>query len=80
MSDTIRVQLIGRVESGSRHIGSHVAYVAIPRTEEAPSIVLWCDRVFHRYAGACGINLRDGDIYRECSVVTGTTIEEREAS
>jgi hypothetical protein len=53
-----------------------------------------CDGSFHRnrkngygaatppqtYAGACGIELRDGDIYRECSAAFGATIEEREAS
>jgi hypothetical protein len=61
-------------------IGAHAAFVAIPRTEQAPSIVLWSERVFHRYAGACGLELRDGDIYRECSAVTGTTIQECEAS
>jgi hypothetical protein len=42
--------------------------------------VLWGERVFHRYAGACGLELREGDIYREVYAVNGTTIEEREAS
>ena len=79
---TVRVQLIAARERGSRlqRIGTHVAYVAIPHSEDAPSIVLWGDRVFHRYAGACGLELRDGDIYREVYAVNGTTIEEREAS
>jgi hypothetical protein len=71
----VRVQLISR-ERG--RVGKHVAFVAIPYTEQAPSIVLWGDRVFHRYAGACGPTLQDGDIYRECSAVTGKTIEERD--
>ena len=73
---TVRIQLIDRSNTAARPIGSHVAFVAIPRMDEAPSIVLWGERVFHRYAGACGLKLRDGDIYRECSAVTGTTIEE----
>ena len=78
-TETVRVQLISPAGSRAR-IGAHVAYVAIPYTEQAPSIVLWGRRAFHRYAGACGLTLQDGDIYRECSAVTGTTIEEREAS
>jgi hypothetical protein len=68
---TVRVQLIAR----GAPVGKHVAFVAIPRTKKPPSIVLWGERVF-----ACGLELRDGDIYRECRAVTGTTIEEREAS
>jgi hypothetical protein len=79
MTETVRLQLISRASRYNR-IGAHVAYVTIPRTEQAPSIVLWGARAFHRYAGACGLELRDGDIYRECSAVTGTTIQEREAS
>jgi hypothetical protein len=74
----VRVQLIG---SGGRPPSrTHVAFVAIPRTPEAPSVVLWSGRAFHRFGGAGGRKLRDGDIYRECSAVTGITIEEREAS
>jgi hypothetical protein len=79
MTETVRVQLISR-DNRSNRIGRHVAFVVIPYTELAPSIVLWGERVFHRYAGACGLELRDGDIYREVYAVNGTTIEEREAS
>jgi len=71
----VRVQLVS--QRAGRKLG-HVAFVAIPYTEQAPSIVLWEGRAFHRYAGACGLTLQDGDIYRECSAVTGTTIEERD--
>jgi hypothetical protein len=78
-TETVRVQLISRASRYNR-IGAHVAYVTIPRAEQAPSIVLWSERVFHRYAGACGLELREGDIYREVYAVNGTTIEEREAS
>jgi hypothetical protein len=75
MTETVRVQLISRGNRSNR-TGRHVAFVVIPYTELAPSIVLWGGRVFHRYAGASGLTLQDGDIYRECSAVTGTTIEE----
>jgi hypothetical protein len=76
----VRIQLISNITPPTRSIGRHVAFVAIPHTEQAPSVVLWGERVFHRYAGACGIELRDGDIYRECSAAIGATIGEREAS
>jgi hypothetical protein len=71
----VRVQLIGPRKSASRPIGSHVAFVAIVPCRPAPSVVVWNDRIFHRYAGACGPELRDGDVYRECSAVRGHEIE-----
>ena len=81
MTETVRVQLISRGNRPlHRTIGTHVAFVAIPYTKEAPSIVLWGHRVFHRYAGACGPELRGGDIYRECSAVIGTTIPDHDVA
>jgi hypothetical protein len=67
----VRVQLITQARE-------RVAIVAIPRLPEPPSVVLWCGRTFHRYAGAGGRELCDGDIYRECSAVEGAAIEDGE--
>jgi hypothetical protein len=72
---TVRIQLIDRSKTAARPIGSHVAFVAIRRTEAAPSVVVWNDRIFHRYAGACGRELQDGDVYRECSAARGHEVE-----
>jgi hypothetical protein len=69
----VRVELI----TSYRH---RVAFVAIPRLPEPPSVILWRDgdgslRAFHRYAAASSARgLADGDIYREVSVVTGETV------
>ena len=70
----VRVQLVNQAPRG--HKLAHVAHVAIPRTPEAPSVVFWNGRAFHRCAGACGRELRDGDIYRECSAVLGEEIND----
>jgi hypothetical protein len=75
IEDTVRVQLIDGRKTAARPIGSHVAFVAIRRTEAAPSVVVWNDRIFHRYAGACGRELRDGDVYRECSATRGREVK-----
>jgi hypothetical protein len=58
----VRVELISQAHE-------RVAIVAIPGAPEAPSVVLWCGRAFHRFAGG-GRKLSHGDIYRECSAVT----------
>jgi hypothetical protein len=60
----VRIQLITPARE-------RVAIVSIPWLPEPPSIVMWCGRAFHRYAGTGGRELADGDIYRECSVVEG---------
>jgi hypothetical protein len=72
---TVRVQLIDRHKTRGRPVGQHVAFVTIPSMHDAPSVVVWNDRIFHRYAGFCGPVLRDGDVYRECSSVKGETAE-----
>jgi hypothetical protein len=66
----VRVELITQAKK-------RVAIVAIPRLPEPPSIVTWCGRAFHRYAGG-GRELCEGDIYRECSAVEGTAIGDEE--
>jgi hypothetical protein len=63
----VRIQLITQARK-------RVAIVAIPRLPEPPSVVMWCGRAFHRYAGG-GRELRDDDIYRECSVAVGEEVE-----
>jgi hypothetical protein len=65
----VRVQLITQTKE-------RVAIVAIPRLPEAPSVVMWCGRAFHRYAGEGGRELCEGDIYRECSVVEGAAVDD----
>ena len=71
----VRVQLITKHDGGWNPIGSHVAFVAIPHSKPAPSVVVWNKRIFHRYAGACGRDLQDGDIYRECSAARGREVK-----
>jgi hypothetical protein len=69
----VRIELIAR-----DGLSPHVAWVEIPHFQgEAPAAVLWGDRVFLRCAGS--VELRDGDVYRECLAVTAARPTEEAA-
>jgi hypothetical protein len=69
----VRIELIAR-----DGLSRHVAWVEIPRFHgEAPAAVLWGDRVFLRCAGEGTVELREGDVYRECfAVAVARPVEE----
>jgi hypothetical protein len=64
----VRIELIAR-----DGLAPHVAWVEIPHFHgEAPTAVIWGQRVFQRCAREGSDELHDGDVYRECFAVTVT--------